>query len=172
MVAMCAGPESGHSSTLERASSASSCGKVSSPIWLITGTALSRSIAAPMSRSNADRAPHRMPRMPCASAACSARPAERSARQLRRVSLRGGCQRQVPFEPAFLDAERAEETLKAVEHVLLTARRDLRIGEQPLQLARPCTIETQPQPRADQRRCQAGTQRQLHVQQYVEAAAV
>ena len=69
MVAMCAGPESGVSSTVARASSASSCGSVSLATWLTSGVRACLTMAAAMSRSTALGPPHRMTRMPCLLAA-------------------------------------------------------------------------------------------------------
>ena len=60
---------------------------------------------------------------------------------------------------------------KAVEHVLAGARRDARIREQPLQLARARAVESELHGRRDACARQAGAEGELHVQQHVEAAA-
>ena len=52
-----------------------------------------------------------------------------------------------------------------------TRARDARVGEQPLQLARAGAVEAEAPARRDRQRQQAGAQRELHVQQHVEASA-
>src|SRR5205807_2194297 len=87
------------------------------------------------------------------------------------VGARRGRQRQIPPQQPFADAERDRKSEQAVEHMLARARGDARIGEQPLQLAGTRAIEAELYGRRHTRRHETRAQRQLHVQQHVEAPA-
>jgi len=87
------------------------------------------------------------------------------------VGARGRRQRQVPAQQPFGDAQCGEKAEKTVEHVLAALRGDARVGEQPLQLAGPRTVEAELHGRRHAMRHQARAQRELHVQQRVEPPA-
>ena len=70
---------------------------------------------------------------------------------------RGVRQRDVPAHRALAQAECLRESEQAVEHVLALTRRDLRVGEQPLQLACARAVEADAV--------------ELHTGTYCEAAA-
>src|SRR5262249_53194179 len=78
---------------------------------------------------------------------------------------------QVPAQQPLGDAKCRGEAEEAVEYVLAGAWCDARVGEQPLQLARSGPIETELHARRNTARQETCTQRQLHVQQHVEAAS-
>jgi len=80
-------------------------------------------------------------------------------------------QAQVPAQQPAGDAEGRREAEETVEHVLAGVRRNARVGEQPLQLAGTCAIEAELHARRNARGHETGAQRQLHVQQHLEAAA-
>ena len=79
-------------------------------------------------------------------------------------------QRQVPGKHAIVHAAGVGEAEEAVEHMLALPRCDLRIGEKPLQFTGASPVEPQLAPRRHHCGHGAGAQRELQVQQEVEAA--
>jgi hypothetical protein len=77
----------------------------------------------------------------------------------------------VPAGRAGFDAAGPRKPHEGIEDMFAECRRDLRVGEQPLQLARPPPIEAQLDRGVDQQAQEAGTDRQLQVQQEIEAPA-
>ena len=80
-------------------------------------------------------------------------------------------QRRIPMGRAGCDSAGPHEAEEGVQHVFADGRRNLRIGEKPLQFARARAVETQLDRRPHQARDQARAKRQLQIEQQIEAAA-
>ncbi len=78
---------------------------------------------------------------------------------------------EVPGGRPGLYAACAHEPHERIEHVFRGRRRDARVGEPPLQLARPRAVEAELDGSPDQAAHQARANRQLHVEQQLEAPA-
>jgi hypothetical protein len=79
------------------------------------------------------------------------------------------CQGDIPAQYLLIHAEFFSETEQTVQHVLPLRCLNAMVGEQPLQLAGSFEVEAETDSGRDQRRQYAGAQRQLHVQQRIEA---
>ena len=78
--------------------------------------------------------------------------------------------RQIPAHLGLLQAERFEKTRHRIEHVLAAARSDATVDEQSMQIFRARGVIADAQRRADEGADRIRAQRNLHVQQRVEAA--
>ncbi len=76
---------------------------------------------------------------------------------------------QVPAQQALVHAQGCRETEKTVQNVFTRVRGDAPVGEQPLQLPGPRPIKSEFERRADLPGDETRPQRQLHVQQHIEA---